>query len=111
MVEVPRDKWPQSALEKLHQVWRSNSFMAQVVVEANGIYRVSVNRTAIGEDMRWIDGITWEELQGIKGEIGFGDKMAVEVYPSDSEVVNVANMRHLWVLPEPLPFAWKTSAA
>ena len=33
--------------------------------------------------------------------------MAVEVFPADDQVVNVANMRHLWVLPEPLPFAWE----
>jgi hypothetical protein len=32
---------------------------------------------------------------------------AVEVYPPAGDVVNVANMRHLWVLRDRLPFAWR----
>lgn len=33
--------------------------------------------------------------------------MAVEIYPAERDIVNVANMRHLWVLPERLPFGWR----
>ena len=35
----------------------------------------------------------------------------MEVYPRTADLVNVANMRHLWVLPELLPFAWRKGAA
>lgn len=32
---------------------------------------------------------------------------AGEVFPAESDVVNVANMRHLWLLREPPPFGWR----
>ena len=47
------------------------------------------------------------ELQDIKRQAGLGDYMAVEIYPKDRDIVNVANMRHLWVLRDPLQFGWR----
>lgn len=43
------------------------------------------------------DGITWDELQRIKSECGFGGKDGVEMYPRDEDVVNTANIRHLYI--------------
>ena len=47
-------------------------------------------------------GITWDDLHWIK-EILYPTREAVELYPREEDLVDVANMRHLWVLP---PFAW-----
>lgn len=47
---------------------------------------------------------TWWEMQRIKNEIVGEDATAVEVYPPQSEVVDGADMFHLWVLDAPLPF-------
>lgn len=49
--------------------------------------------------------IPWAEKQRIKNEI-FGEEMvAVEVFPKMSELVDGANMYHLWVLHDfKLPF-------
>ena len=44
-------------------------------------------------------------MQRIKDEIAGQDATAVEVYPPHSEIVDQADMYHLWVLPEPLPFS------
>lgn len=55
----------------------------------------------------WADGISWDELMRIKSEVGYKDSWAVEVYPSDSHVINVANMRHLFLLKEKPDFAWE----
>lgn len=30
-----------------------------------------------------------------------------QIYPDDDNIVNVANMRHLWLLPEPPAFMWR----
>jgi hypothetical protein len=30
----------------------------------------------------------------------------VEIYPRDRDIVNIANMRHLWVMAEPLALGW-----
>lgn len=89
------------------RAWRSDRFLVQQFAAENGAERLTICRAAIDETTgRWIDGITWDEIQGIKSEIGFGDKWAVEVYPPDAAVVNVANMRHIWLVDQPA-FAWK----
>ena len=43
--------------------------------------------------------LTWEEVQAVKCQI-WGDRLAVEVYPPDSLVVNLRHTRHLWWSPE-----------
>lgn len=48
---------------------------------------------------------TWREMQRIKDSIAGCDKTAVEVYPPATEIVDQADMFHIWVLPEPLPFS------
>lgn len=50
---------------------------------------------------------TWPETQRIKSEIAGHEATAVEVYPPQSEVVDQADMYHLWVLPGRLPFGLK----
>lgn len=47
------------------------------------------------------DGIPWDDLQVMKRLAGYGDDYAIEVYPADRDIVNDANIRHLWVLPYP----------
>jgi hypothetical protein len=70
------------------------------------VCRISINRAVLDDKGGWLDGITWEQLQAVKAGVGFGGHDAIEVYPRDGDVVNVANIRHLWVLREPLPWAW-----
>lgn len=48
---------------------------------------------------------TWWEAQRIKNELAGESATAVEVYPPQAEVVDAADMYHLWVLPAPLPFS------
>lgn len=48
---------------------------------------------------------TWPEMQRIKDEIAGPSATAVEVYPPAAEVVDQADMYHLWVLPGRLPFS------
>lgn len=94
--------------EGLIEVWRSREFLVQVFREADSIVRASVNRTTIDAKLdRWHDGISWDELQRIKREIGRGHLDAVEVYPADRDVVNVANMRHLFIFDAQLPYVWR----
>lgn len=48
----------------------------------------------------------WATLQRIKNELIGSELVAVEVYPKVSELVDQANMYHLWVMPQgvELPF-------
>ena len=100
LVEVPRSQWP-STPQRLLEVWRSRTFVVQVCEEQHGAQRVSVNRTALDASGRWRDGISWDALQEVKRQIGRADRWAVEIYPPDADIENVANMRHLWLIPEP----------
>lgn len=112
MKEWPRDEWPESAASRapnLLRVFRSRHFLVQeFVAPSPALVRLSVNRAAIAGD-RWQDGISWEEMQAIKDQCGYADRDAVEVFPASVDVVNVANMRHLWVLSEPLSFKWTST--
>lgn len=107
MTEIPMDQWParkDSRTEHL-KVFRSRHFFAQVVKESGHI-RISVNRSEIDDNGGWKDGISWDQLMRVKSECGYADRDAVELYPSSDSIVNVANIRHLWILNEPPTFKW-----
>lgn len=107
---VPEAEWPQGSVRppKIKEIWRSQEYLVQVFQEENDIERLSVCRTSVCNG-DWVDGIAWDDLQRLKRECGRGNKDAVEIFPADTDVVNVANMRHLWVLPSVCQFKWTLS--
>ena len=108
MQRVSESEWPQDHFDpKRIEVWKNSQFLAQAFVEPCGL-RVSVNSIVAGKSGRWVDGITWEQLMEIKRQIGRGGEYAIEVLPRDMDIVNVANMRHIWILPEPV-CGWQRS--
>lgn len=89
-------------------VWQSREYLATLWVEVNGQRRLTVNRTQLDRKSgSWREGVSWDALQLVKSQCGFGDWWAVEVYPPDAHVVDVAAMRHLWLLPGEPEFGWK----
>jgi len=106
---IPRESWP-SGFEAMtpqpELVARNRGYLVQVFPEVDGAQRLSICRTMIANNGRWEDGMTWDELMSIKNQIGYEDRWAVEIYPPASKVVNVANMRHIWLLKEKPVFAW-----
>lgn len=103
MEAVGREFWPfmpQIETEAL-KVWVSRDYLAVLYRQRiDGRLRLTVNRTR-RDGRGWRDGITWDELQRVKNET-IGPKFwCAEAYPPEDRVVNVANMRHLWVLEEP----------
>lgn len=48
---------------------------------------------------------SWPEMQRIKNDLAGQNATAVEVYPPANQVVDEADMYHLWVLFAPLPFS------
>ena len=105
--QMPRYQWPGHLQDPTRiEVWLSRKYLVQVFDEGNSVLRASVCRTVVTTSLEWADRLTWDELQSIKRQIGRGDLYAVEVYPRDRDIVNVANMRHLWIFPEPLQIGW-----
>lgn len=89
------------------KVFRTRDHLIQIYREATGHIRISVNKVAVFDNGDWEDGISWDTLMWVKKQLGYGDCHAVEVYPREEDVVNVANIRHLFILEEPLPFIWR----
>ena len=101
MKRIPKHKWPSDIDATRKSVWRDKKYLVQVFKD-NGVIRISINRVKVNDDGGWVDNITWDELQDIKRQVGYGDRLAVEVYPKDMDIENVANMRHLWILDAPI---------
>jgi len=107
LVKLPESEWPADVPWGLAQVWRNRDYLVQVFEAQNPCRaRLSILRTAI-DRTGWKADIPWEDLQRLKNECGYEGWDAVEVYPSQKDVVNVANIRHLWIMVEPLSFAWR----
>lgn len=107
---IPREEWPPTTAKLIpDECWRSQEFLVQIFRTDGKPVRLSICCTALAPDGSWKDGITWDELQKVKADVGFGDSWAVEVYPPEEHVVNVANFRHLWIVPAP-DFAWRKGA-
>jgi hypothetical protein len=90
------------------KAWRSRDFLVTLYDDPSGYKRLSILRTEIDFMGRWKDGIAWDDLQRLKNEAGFAHQWAVECYPEWAQVVNVANIRHLFLLPQRPPFGWFT---
>ena len=95
--------------QELLKAFRNRRFVVQIYQNGPWI-RLSVNRSEYDpENDCWKEGISWDDLQQIKTDMGFGGHDAVEVFPKDSDIVYVTNMRHLWILPEDhsMDFIWR----
>lgn len=107
MTPIDRKDYPAIAgamREAPSEVWRSRDFLAQIY--DGPTTRISVCRTTVDSKGEWREDISWDDLQRIKNECGFGEFWALEVFPPVGRVVNVANMRHLWLQLDAPPFAW-----
>ncbi|WP_336770535.1 DUF7694 domain-containing protein [Bacillus bombysepticus] len=51
--------------------------------------------------------IPWKDKQKIKDELFGKERTAIEVFPKQSELVDEANMYHIWVLPEGMDLPFK----
>jgi hypothetical protein len=88
--------------------WEDDVFEVAGFLDQNTI-RLDIWR----KDMK--DGIGWDELHTIKSKCGFADFDAVEFYPRDCDVLNTANIRHLYLFSTLLPqirrgYTWKKEA-
>ncbi len=104
LVEIPRDDWPEMSRlapkNRPVRVWRSRRFLVQQFEIGDEPTRLTVSVADLEAGGRWKSGISWDALQEIKSQCGFGDQEAVEVFPRDQDLVDVQNMRHVWILPE-----------
>lgn len=108
LIEVSADKMPPGMPPTMTKAFRSNRFIVLQFAPVEGAVRLSIRKADISDTLigSSTDGISWDDLQLIKDQCGFEDRDAVEIYPAKQDVVNVANMRHIWIVPN-IPFAWR----
>ena len=102
--KLPQSRIPIHSNAPQH-VFQNDEFLVQIFQLDNEPTRLTINKVK-QKNGKWVDGITWDELMCIKRMVGFQDHCAVEIYPPDEHIVNVANMRHLWIVEMP-EFVWK----
>lgn len=114
LVPMGPEYWPDMAASPIQTgsiviaAFRSREFVVILWQELSGFQRLSVNRTEWDErEGRFRGNISWDDLQRLKSEAGFGDIAAVELYPPDDQVMNTVNLRHLFLLPSNPPFMWQ----
>jgi hypothetical protein len=109
-IKIPEEQTKEIAIngKRPEACFRNRHFLAMLTMDDCGgvpYLRLTVNRTELTNDGGFKDGITWDELMAVKRGIGFADLWMTEVYPPDEDIVNVGNMRHLFLVHQP-PYAW-----
>jgi hypothetical protein len=99
-MEPMPEPWPVAGRSTVLGVWRSRDYLAVHYRQRDGHERLTVNRTATDAG-RWAGSIPWDDLQRVKAECGLGARWAIELYPPEGGVVDVANLRHLWLVERP----------
>ena len=77
--------------------------LSEIETEIGTVKRLGIRRNDEGKN------ISWAEKQRVKNELCGENAIAVEVFPSEDELIDQVNMFWLWVLPEgyKLPFSLK----
>jgi len=83
------------------EVWLNNRYQVMIRrFDANGVEMTHLSIKRIDKNpIR-----DWRDLQRIKNELLGPEIEAVELYPSESRLVDTSNQYHLWALPEDMMF-------
>jgi hypothetical protein len=103
LISLNMDEY-QNAPEWMTHCYRNNKYT--VMIDANArIKGISAIKAMIQRhDDKPIPG-HWRQLQNIKNEIFGSEATAIEFYPPESELENVANIYWLWVIPPEAVFS------
>jgi hypothetical protein len=117
---IPKSEYPATANPpSLAYADRANGVIVQIWDNATpgcdgtpwaGTLRVAVKHTRAKNQKQvmsrgYAKPVTWDDLQAIKDHF-WPDRIAVEIFPPKDKIVDVADMRWIWVLPRGavLPF-------
>ena len=94
----PIDLDTQNAPEWMTRAYKNNRYVVMINDNAT-IMGITASKAMVQRhDDKPIPG-HWRQLQNIKNEIFGRDATAVEFYPPESELEDVANIYWLWVIP------------
>lgn len=100
MVQMPQELVQSDGHKLRIASFRSFDFLAQVFgIPGSDMLRLTVQRMDVNRHGAFIDLITWDDLQWVKRQCGFGECDAVEAYPSDKDISVTNGMRILFIFP------------
>lgn len=82
-----------AAPEGMTMAWRNDQYSVQRI-ERHGLEVLMIRRHDGGKHF------PWPHLQAIKDELAGKNREAVQVFPRQRDIVDAANMAHLWLVPE-----------
>ena len=80
-------------IDKAH-FWQNNMYACAVYDDDDDIGHCTIQR------LDCTPARDWRHLQAIKNQLYGEDRQAIEIYPPQNDVLDVANTTHLWVLPK-----------
>lgn len=93
-VQHPASYYEQHGISPPDETWANDLYTIAVRYIGHGALHLSFHRhdrAAIRD---------WRHFQAIKNEIAGAERLAIEVFPPESMLVDAANEYHLWVFPE-----------
>jgi hypothetical protein len=101
--EIPRNEWPYNPDTGNHKIIKAYKNSEVAVLEYHltiwwGFRRVKIRHLGI-RTFREVMLNRFYDLMSVKNQICGEDCVAVQVYPKESEIMDDANMVHLFVFP------------
>ena len=84
-------------VREVHTAWTNGWLSVSVRTIKETSLGIPVEHAFIRTAM--CDELTWAEKQRVKNEIFGKDRMAIEVYPRVDDLVDAADIYHIWVFP------------
>jgi hypothetical protein len=88
------DVWARNGMRAPDRIYVNNLFSVYVREIGKGALHISFHRHSRGAVR------DWRHFQAIKNEVAGPERLAVEVFPPESMLVDEANEYHLWVFSE-----------
>jgi hypothetical protein len=79
--------------------WKDKAYQDLLEIVELELHKVRIYKDRIAIWRKDNERLTWEEIQEVKCKV-WGDRTAIEIYPSECDVVNLRHTRHLWWSPE-----------
>ncbi|MBI4692744.1 MAG: hypothetical protein HY749_01840 [Gammaproteobacteria bacterium] len=106
LVNTPTQAESEPRDPSLVGVWAGDSVLVMAHQEGDAVRLAMLSTELDGAALASTDAYSFDELQQIKREVGYGDRCAVEIYPADADIVGGPAARHLWVLPPGHRIRW-----
>jgi hypothetical protein len=88
------EKWADAGASVPDEIWANDLYSVYVRYIGHGAMHISFhrhNRAPIRD---------WRHFQAIKNEVAGPERLAIEVFPPESMLMDEANEYHIWVLPK-----------